>query len=133
MDKMWNSIRSYTLDELRNLPHTRRLIITGISLGGALTCLSYVDIANAGIFDEITLVTFGAPRVGNKNWAQWFDQQTSMTRYFIRGDPIAALPVCLTPFCNYKQAGTAVVCNKKLQQCVASTAKAEEETYNVSL
>lgn len=48
---MWNSIRSYTLNELRESEHTRHLIITGISLGGALANLAYVDIAHSDIFD----------------------------------------------------------------------------------
>ena len=50
---MWNSIRNYTLEELKKYNHTPRLIITGISLGGGLAVLSYVDIVHAQIFDNI--------------------------------------------------------------------------------
>lgn len=114
---MWNSIRNDVLAGLRKNAHTGRLVITGISLGGGLTCLSYVDIAKSGIFDKVELVTFGAPRVGNAKWANWFDQQTESTRYFIKADPIAFLPRCLTPLCNYKQTGTAIVCNKNTETC----------------
>lgn len=50
---MWNSIRGDVLEGLRQSVHTGRLVITGISLGGALSCLSYVDIARSGIFSNV--------------------------------------------------------------------------------
>ena len=115
---MWNTIRTQVLVGLRTHAHTGRLIITGISLGGALACLSYVDIAKEGIFQNIEVITFGAPRVGNRKWAAWFDSTTPSTRFFIKSDPIAFLPRCLTSICNYKQTGTAYVCNKNSQECV---------------
>lgn len=43
-DVMWNRIRSDVLSGLRKYVHTRRLVVTGISLGGALAELSFVDI-----------------------------------------------------------------------------------------
>lgn len=53
MDKMWNTIRTDVIKGLKQNVHTRRLIITGISLGGALAGLSYVDIKATGDFDNI--------------------------------------------------------------------------------
>ncbi len=50
---MWNTIRADVLEGLKKSVHTGRLIITGISLGGALSCLSYVDIAKLGIFQNV--------------------------------------------------------------------------------
>lgn len=47
---MWNKIRGDVLAGLKKSAHTGRLIITGISLGGALACLSFVDIVKAQIF-----------------------------------------------------------------------------------
>lgn len=110
---MWDSIKEDTLKDLRASAHTNRLLITGISLGGGLAVLSYVDILHSNIFQNVEIVTFGAPRVGNKNWANWLDNQIKTERYFIAGDPIAVLPVCLTPLCNYKQSGEGIKCNKK--------------------
>jgi hypothetical protein len=43
-DRMWGSIRDEVIEGLRKHVHTRRLIITGISLGGGLASISYVDI-----------------------------------------------------------------------------------------
>ena len=114
---MRNSIKNDVLQGLKQRAHTNRLIITGISLGGGLSCLSFVDINQAKIFDSIEIITFGAPRVGNKQWAEWFDKQTNSTRIFIADDPIPALPRCLTLVCNYKQTGTPIVCNLNSQTC----------------
>jgi hypothetical protein len=116
---MWNIIRDDVISDLKKTVHTKRLVISGISLGGGLACISYVDIAKAGLFESIEVVTFGAPRVGNKNWAKWFDTLTPSTRYFIKRDPIAFFPRCLTPLCNYRQTGTAIRCNKKTEECKA--------------
>jgi hypothetical protein len=43
---MWDKIRDDVIKGLRHSvhPHTKRLIITGISLGGGLAELSFVDI-----------------------------------------------------------------------------------------
>lgn len=115
---MWNSIKKETIDDLEKASHTKHLIITGISLGGALAALSYVDIAHSGIFDEIELITFGAPRTGNTAWANWLNEQVLGERYYIKNDPIASLPFCLTKLiCNYKQVGIPYVCDKNLQEC----------------
>jgi triacylglycerol lipase len=70
---MWNSIRDETAADLKASALTKRLIITGISLGGGLAMISYVDIKHMGIFDNIEIITFGSPRVGNKNWAKWLE------------------------------------------------------------
>jgi hypothetical protein len=47
---MWNSIKEDTLKDLRASSHTNRLLITGISLGGGLAAISYVDILHSNIF-----------------------------------------------------------------------------------
>ena len=117
MDDMWNIIRDVTIAGLKKNNHTNRLVITGISLGGALTALSFVDIRQAQVFDNIEIVTFGSPRVGNKKWASWFDEQTSSVRYTLSEDPIPVLPRCLTLLCNYGFIGTKVQCRKDSKTC----------------
>ena len=128
-DRMWARIRNDVIKGLRENvhPHTKRLIITGISLGGALAELSYVDILATKEFENIEVITFGCPRVGNKKWAKWFDTIITSTRIYIRRDPIAFLPRCLTPICNYRQVGTPVVCWPKKAECRCKNKSVEIE------
>lgn len=115
---MWNAVRDDTIAGLKKRSCTRHLIITGISLGGGLSSISYVDIAKTGMFDQVEVITFGSPRVGNDKWANWFNTQVLSRRYYIKGDPIAVLPTCLFRFiCNYKQVGIPIECNKNTEMC----------------
>lgn len=79
-NRMWNGIRDNVfsdLREIRNQTGTNKLYITGISLGGGLAGISYIDIKHYKIFDNIKVVTFGAPRIGNKHWAAHFEGLTN--------------------------------------------------------
>lgn len=121
-NKMWNKIQANVtrdLLEIRNQTGLNKLYISGISLGGALAGLSFIDLHHNKVFDDIKVVTFGSPRVGNKRWARHFDSLTNgeSRRYLIKGDPITVLPECLTFFCGYRHAGIKIVCNKKKQIC----------------
>lgn len=49
------------------------LYITGISMGGGLATIAFIDLNAAGIFNRHYIITYGAPRVGNKKWAEHFD------------------------------------------------------------
>lgn len=108
--------------------HTGRLIITGISLGGGLASISYVDINHLKIFNSIEIITFGAPRVANANWAKWLETQVEPDPVHIclKGDPICVLPRCLTPICNYKHSGTGYSCDKKTEVCTPTGKKSFE-------
>lgn len=127
---MWAKIKDYVIAGLREHVHTKRLIITGISLGGGLACISFVDIQASKEFNDIEVITFGAPRVGNRKWADWFDTITDSTRIYIAEDPIAFLPRCLTLACNYKQTGKPIVCYPETENCVC---KEKEPENNLQL
>ncbi len=119
---MWETIKSDVYDdliEIKKQTGLETLYITGISMGGGLTVLSYIDIAFDKLFDRIKVITFGAPRVGNKHWAAHFDQITAgaTKRYLIRGDPIVVMPRCLTLLCTYRQTGIQIVCNENTEIC----------------
>ena len=96
-NKMWNTLRyNVTLDlmKIHNETKLDTLYITGISLGGGLAAISFIDIFNDKLFQNVYVITYGAPKVGNKYWAQWFDEKTnsSSLRYMVKGDPIVMLP-----------------------------------------
>lgn len=48
-----------------------KIVVTGHSLGGALATLTSLDMIQNGFPKEIQLVTFGQPRVGNVNFAEF--------------------------------------------------------------
>lgn len=127
---MWNNIKAEVIGDLREMSKQTKITnlhITGISLGGGLTVISYIDINAAKIFPTIRVTTYGAPRVGNKNWADHFDQltNTKAKRYVVSGDPVAGMPTCLTLLCSYKQVGYKLTCYEDQQRCVRET---EENT-----
>lgn len=85
-----------------------------------MTVISYIDIAAANIFPTIRLTTYGAPKVGNKEWAKHFDQITStkLRRYIVNADPIVNMPACLTLLCSYKQVGVKINCYEDKAECI---------------
>ncbi len=123
---MWNNIKAEVVADLREMSKQTQistLHITGISLGGGLTVISYIDIAATKIFPNIRVTTYGAPRVGNKEWAANFDKVTGLKakRYVVNGDTVAGMPTCLTLLCNYKQTGIKLNCYEDQAKCVKET------------
>ena len=123
-NRMWGKIRNNVtsdLIEIKRQTGLEKLYITDLSLGGALACLSYIDIKYLNIFEDTRVVTYGAPRVGNKKWAAFFEELSKgqSRRYIVKGDPIVVMPPsCLTPLCSYRQTGVKIVCKEKQQLCV---------------
>jgi predicted lipase len=73
---MWNSLRYNITVDLMKINSENKidtLYITGISLGGGLAIISFVDIFNDKLFKNLHVVVFGSPKVGNKHWADWYD------------------------------------------------------------
>jgi len=88
---MWETIKNDVIDDLKKMKVAtglKTLYITGISMGGGLSVISYIDINQQGIFETVKITTFGAPRVGNKYWAAHFDLITGRKarRFYIKGD-----------------------------------------------
>jgi hypothetical protein len=120
--KMWESVEEDVIAEIRKVrteTGIKHLYITGISLGGGLAVISYIDLKNSGIFGQLDVMTYGAPRVGNKAHAQAFDQLTHYTskRFIVKGDPIVVLPNCYNFICNYKHTGHQYVCDEDEETC----------------
>jgi len=72
---------------------TKKIIITGHSLGGALATIlfSYFLVHHPSI--QSNLYTFGSPRVGDKAFSTFVSESNRATRIVNRGDLVAMIPV----------------------------------------
>ena len=84
--KAWNSVKDQILLRLGQIitdPSKYTLIITGHSLGGALATIASVDIFNyfknkyLKVPGQFIMVNFGAPMVGNKDFANMYNGLTN--------------------------------------------------------
>lgn len=92
--------------DLREHPEYR-LCLTGHSLGGAVATLAAARLADMGARPEqLQVVTFGAPAVGNAAFARAYENQIDLTRITISGDPVKSVLQSLTG--GYVQFGDAV-------------------------
>lgn len=82
-DELLNLIR----EEILNF--SGKIIVTGHSLGGAVAILTSARLIDLGISpDQIEVVTFGAPAVGDKIFADEFSDRMNLTRFENDGDVI---------------------------------------------
>lgn len=68
--------------------------VTGHSLGGAIAVHAALDLVSINLKVD-TLYTYGAPRVGDKKFSEWFDSFSKINyRYRITHarDPVPHLP-----------------------------------------
>lgn len=89
--------------EILNNPDAH-LVLTGHSLGGAVATLLSERLVSLGMpKDKMTTVTFGAPAVGNKAFAEQYGEKINLIRITNTADPV---PGSLqTFFGGYKQFG----------------------------
>lgn len=65
------------------------LYLTGHSLGGAVATLTAARLADMGVAPEqLQVITFGAPAVGNETFARIYENKMQLTRITMAGDPI---------------------------------------------
>ncbi|CAB4374987.1 unnamed protein product [Rhizophagus irregularis] len=92
------SIRNYITDIIitATLGNLHLVGFTGHSLGGALATLSALDAIHKAPElaknENLFLTTFGQPRVGDKKFAKFVDENIKAIRTIVRGDPIPRLP-----------------------------------------
>lgn len=82
--KSWSSIRTGMLSSLtkaQNLCPSCKIVLTGHSLGGAMATLAAKEIVASG--KQVTLVTFGSPRIGNDKFASMIASMKIPTRRFV--------------------------------------------------
>lgn len=82
----------------------RKIYLVGHSLGGAAATLTGARLISMGVKPEqIEIITFGAPAVGNAAFAAKVSSMLNLTRVVISGDPVTGLLQSLVG--GYKQFG----------------------------
>lgn len=95
------------LGELLSDPSGEMLIV-GHSLGGAAATIAGARLLSMGIRPEqIGVITFGAPAVGNEAFSRQFSPKLDLTRVVIAGDPVTGILQKLVG--GYRQFGREVV------------------------
>ncbi len=100
----------YLADLLRENPQ-RKLYLTGHSLGGAAATMAGARLLSMGVNpDQLEVVSFGAPPIGNKAFTELFSEKLTLERVVIGGDPVESMLQSLRP--DYAQFGDKVVWKK---------------------
>ncbi len=96
LDTVWSSV----MDEIAR-GRLERLTFVGHSLGGALAAIAASRLIFSPLCSRMYLWTFGQPRCGDRQWADWMEQQLNSryVRTFNAGDPIPHVPTRLR-FCH---------------------------------
>lgn len=95
---------SLSLPDLLRTDQTRKLLLTGHSLGGAAATLAGARLLSSGVSpDQLEVITFGAPAVGNTAFAAKYEPSLPLTRIVHDGDPITG--VLQTLVGGYRQFG----------------------------
>lgn len=93
-----------SLLDLLKADDKNQLYLTGHSLGGAAATLSGARLLSMGINpDQIRVITFGAPAVGNAAFAAAYEPTLHLTRVINSGDPVTGALQTLVG--GYKQFG----------------------------
>jgi hypothetical protein len=89
-DEIYDLIKNHQVDNL---------MVVGHSLGGALATIASLDLAEVLGINNILMVSLGAPRVGNFQYAQLYDSKVDEYYRLTHGhDPIVQLPYRLMGF-----------------------------------
>jgi hypothetical protein len=83
------------------------IVIAGHSLGGTISTLLAVELCAMDLFQKISLVTWGAPPVGNIAFANLFRSysiQMESHRFFVPSDPVPHL-LCWNPHYSHTTPG----------------------------
>lgn len=70
----------------------QKIYITGHSMGGAVAELLAAKLSDMGVEKEqIEVITFGAPAVGNQAFVDMYEPKMNLTRITMKGDPVKNL------------------------------------------
>lgn len=86
----------------------RKVILAGHSSGGAAATITGARLVSLGVKPEqIEIISFGAPSVGNDAFAAMFDPVLDLTRVVVSGDPVTGILQTLVG--GYKQFGREIL------------------------
>ncbi|KAI9172006.1 Lipase A [Paramyrothecium foliicola] len=111
----WRNARDLVLPELKALKAqypTYPIRLVGHSLGGAVACLAALELKVSLGWEDVSITTFGEPRVGNHHLAHFIDEvfgldeddspeQHSYRRVTHKDDPIPLLPLTEWGFASH--------------------------------
>jgi predicted lipase len=101
------SAREAIVNQAKGRPE-RTYIVTGHSLGSALSTLFVIENREKGKFDILTLCTFASPRVGNTEFERLFNQLPITSWRLVNSrDVVPKIPLWIPPFFNYHHVNTA--------------------------
>ena len=85
----------------------KNIVVSGFSMGGAIAVLCSIDL-QYNFNANIKCITFGSPRVGNKEFINSYNKRVEAVKIINKSDPIAKLP---TRFMGYRNI-TEVIYNR---------------------
>ena len=81
-----DGILNFIAEYINNHPQ-EKIYLTGHSLGGAIAMMIAVRLVDAGAnMENVKVVTFGAPAIGNKNFAEKYKDKIHLTRVVMDSD-----------------------------------------------
>lgn len=90
----------------------RKLYLVGHSLGGAVATIGATRLVSLGVDPEqLEVITFGAPAVGNQAFAEKYGSQINLNRVVMKNDPVKSTLQAISG--GYTQFGNAEVWEKK--------------------
>lgn len=90
----YNSVKNNIMPFIMKNNTYNNIVICGHSLGGALATICSFDLCDNIYNSNITCVTFGSPRVGDKKFVNLYNNYNISThRIVISGDPVPKWPL----------------------------------------
>lgn len=92
-----DTIYSMAIDLLKEYDLSK-IIVTGHSLGGAISTICALDLRDKWVLDgiEVACITFGSPRVGNRHFAKVFNKNIrTKYRYQYGQDLVCGVPCAI--------------------------------------
>lgn len=90
---MYQSFRNQFVDSLNSIKNVDTiLVVTGHSMGASLSTICYFDVITNNLVKNRTLYNYGSPRVGNVDFANIINVETTVFRIANSEDIITTLP-----------------------------------------